>query len=727
MSFVHPAILLLLLLLPLLAGLKIRGGWRARRAAGKIASARLLPGLLVDRGRWRSWTVFLLETGALGCFIIALARPQYGYLEEEGGGSGRSLIIAIDTSKSMLCDDLKPSRLQRAQLAAADLIKRLSGDRIGLMPFAGNAFLYAPVTPDIDALLDSLDSLDTDIIPRGGSNLARPLDLALETFAKIGAEGQQVLILFSDGESLEGETLAAAKRAAERKMTVICVGIGTAAGGTIPDPEAPGGFHRDRDGKVVITRLEKEALVSIAKTTGGLYLPLEGATINDNRLNAVLSTIERSAMKGKVTKIAIDRYRVPLGAGLVLLLASWIAGITRRHFFQSRFRVPPPLPSPPSNASLGSTPSNHSGVSAAGTGAGVVAVVILLGTCLLNPPAALAAPAEAAKEIKNGNPWELYREGDFKSAQHNFETRLAEDTADPALAFGKGAAAFKNKDYDTAVDAFGAAVLSKDLKLRAQSHYNLANAIYQRTSDTAAKAKPGTWTKLAFIDGLIRQLENSLENYQQSLVLDPGNADTRANHDTTDDLIQKLRKIRKALAQQQGEGQDQKDGKQKKKGGRRKGPGEQGQGSPGGDGEGNEPSGKSGPNGENQGKGNRKPGEEGENGDKEDEDSDGGKPDREENGEGTGREGETEKEAREKSNRDRQGDIGTADNGKTPKDDSETGTGTDEGPEDPNRVANSVPGEGDGDPGTLDQYSDEDTKVRPRIDSAPEARPRKDW
>lgn len=726
MSFVHPAVLLLLLFLPLLAGLKIWGGLRARQATRKLASARLLPGLLVDRGRWRSWTVFLLEIGALGCFVIALARPQYGYLEEEGGGSGRSLLIAIDTSKSMLCDDLKPSRLQRAQLAASDLIKRLSGDRIGLMPFAGNAFLYAPVTPDTDALLDSLDSLDTDIIPRGGSNLARPIDLALETFAKIGAGGQQVLILFSDGESLEGETLAAAKRAAEKKMTVICVGIGTAAGGTIPDPEAPGGFHRDRDGKVVITRLEKEALLSIAKTTGGLYLPLEGATINDNRLNAVLSTIERSAMKGKITKIAIDRYRVPLGAGLVLLLASWIAGITRRHFFQSRFRVPPPLPGPLSNASLATTAPGHSGVAAAGTGAGVTAVMLAFGAQLLNPAPSLAAPAEAAREIKNGNPWELYRQGDFKSAQHNFETRLAEDAADPALAFGKGAAAFKNKDYDTAVDAFGAAVLSKDLKLRAQSHYNLANAIYQRASDTAAKAKPATWSKLAFIDGLIRQLENSLENYQQSLVLDPGNADTQANHDTTDELIQKLRKIRKALAQQQGEGKDPKDGK-KKKGGRKKGPGEQGQGSPGGDGEGDQQSGKSGPNGENQGKGNRKPGEEGENGEKEDEDGDGGKADREENGEGTGREGETEREAREKSNKDRQGDIGTADNGQARKENSETGTPAEEGPEDPSRAADYVPGDGGETTGTLDQYSDEDTKVRPRIDSAPEARPRKDW
>jgi tetratricopeptide (TPR) repeat protein len=342
----------------------------------------------------------------------------------------------------------------------------------------------------------------------------------------------------------------------------------------------------------------------------------------------------------------------------------------------------------------------------------------------------MAAPAEAASPaaaLQTGNPWELYRQGDFKSAQHNFDTRLAEGGADPDLAFGKGASAFKNKDYDTAIDAFGSAVLTKDLKLRSQSHYNLANAIYERAAATAAKAKPATWSKLTFIDGLIRQLENSLENYQQSLVLDPGNADTQANHDTTDELIQKLRKIRKVLAQQQGEGKQ--DG-QKKKGGKKKGPGDQGQGSPGGDGEGSEQSGKSGPNGENRGKGNRKPGEEGENGEKEDEDGDGGKADREEKGEGTGREGETEKEAREKSNKDRQGDIGTADgNSDARKEDAEKGTtSSDEGPEDMTKADRFQSDEGGGDDASmLDQYSDEDTKVRPRIDSAPEPRPRKDW
>lgn len=705
MSFAQPAVLLLLLLIPPLVGLKIWGDMRSRRAAAKMVSSRLLPDLLVSRGKTRSLVVFLMEMAALACFVTALARPQYGYVEEEAPAGGRNLIIAIDTSKSMLADDLKPSRLQRAQLAATDLIKRLRGDRIGLMPFAGNAFMYAPVTPDTDALLESVDSLDTEIIPRGGSNLARPIDLAVETFTKTGAAGQQVLILFSDGESLEGETLAAAKRAAAKKLTIICIGVGTQSGGTIPDPEAPGGYHRDRDGKVVVTRLEREALVSIANTTHGLYLPLDGNEVNDSRVDVILSKIERSDMKGKVTKISIDRYRWPLGAGLILLVGSWIAGITRRHFFQrSRLSIPPPLPP---------------------AAAAVVATALL--TALFPRPAS-AAPAGTG-ELRIGNPWEFYRQGDYKAAQGNFEKRLESDALslpdsrpDPVLAFGRGAAAYKNKEYDIAVDAFGAAVLSDDLKLRAQAHYNLANAIYQRASELVKKATPKTLSKLAFVDGVIRQLENSLENYQQSLILDPGSADTKANHDTTDELIQKLRNLRKKLAEQQGKGQGKKKGKKK---GKQKGQGSPGQGAPGGEGEGQ--SGQGGPNGrDRQGKGHQEPGDEGEEGEEEEDGEGGGPEGKNKDQEGSGGEGEKEKEAREKSNQEREGEIGSSggngaqpgeDPGKEPKN-------LDEPAEDADQTGGSS---GSDASNLLDQYSDEDTTVRPRVETAPEPRPRKDW
>ena len=673
MTFAYPVVLLALLLLPLLAGLKVWGDVRSKGAAARVASPRLLEGLLVQRGRGQGWLVLLLELGALACFVVALARPQYGFLEEETGAGGRSLIVAIDTSRSMLTDDLKPSRLTRTQLAATDLVKRLRGDRIGLMPFAGTAFMYAPITPDVDALLESIDSLDTEIIPRGGSNLARPIDLALETFAKANAEGQQVLILFSDGENLEGTTLEAAKRARDRKLTIITIGVGTPNGALIPDPESPGGYYRDPDGKPVVSRLQRDVLVSIANTTGGLYLPLDENGVNDRRIDLILQKLERTAMKGKMTRKSLDRYRWPLGTGLVLLTAAWIAAIAKR----------------------------HGGTGPAGR-APTAAIALLSMAVLAHPGEVRAAAEPLSEEPAAGNPWSFYEQGKYKSSLHNFQKRLNPDggksvhtAGDAALEFGRGASAYKSKDYDTAADAFGAAVLTDRIPLRAEAHYNLANAIYQRAATLAKQAKPKTLAKLSFYDGLIRQLENSLENYQQALVLEPENIDFKANHDTTDELIQKLRKIRQAMAEQQGKGQGKDKGKKKGKKGEGKQPG-QGKGEEDGEGEGAD--------GEEEGDGS-KPGE-----------------------------SKEEREAREKSNEEKEGKIDGQDpGGEKPDGDKpggEKGEGGDE-PDENEEADNEI------NPETgfsaaeakrqLDRLADEDMKVRPRIEQGRESRPAKDW
>ena len=684
MTFAYPAVLLALLFLPLLAGLKIWGDGRSRRAAGRVASPRLLESLLVRRSTGRGWLVLGLELGALSCFVVALARPQYGFLEEESGAGGRSLIVAIDTSRSMLTDDLKPNRLARTQLAATDLVKRLRGDRIGLMPFAGTAFMYAPITPDIDALLESIDSLDTEIIPRGGSNLARPIDLALETFAKTKAEGQQVLVLFSDGENLEGTTLEAAKRAKEKKLTIITIGVGTQAGALIPDPEATGGYYRDSDGKPVVSRLQRDVLLAIANTTGGLYLALDENGVNDRRIDLILEKLERTSMKGKMTRKPLDRYRWPLGAGCLLLTGAWVAGMARRHRTTG---VIPPLPSL--------------------TALAVGGLWMLLSTGQL--PAAGREPKAKSPSANNttepaalpeGDPYAFYAAGQYETALHNFKNQLAQEppgedrvAGNPVLEFGRGAAAFKSKDYDTAADAFGSAVLADSIELRAQAHFNLANSIYQRAAAVAKLAKPKQLAKLSFYDGLIRQLENSLENYQQALVLEPSNEDFQANHDTTDELIQKLRDIRQKVAEGQGKGKEGGKNKGKKKG-------EKGEGEPPGQGRGEGEEEGEGPNGENE-------------------------------GEGAGKQGESEEEkaAREKSNQEQEGKIeGQNPGGEKP--DGEQSAGGDE-PEEADEADNAI------NPETgfsaaeakrqLDRLADEDMSVRPQIEQGRESRPAKDW
>jgi Ca-activated chloride channel family protein len=173
LKFLHPAAFWLLLLIPVLLGLKLWGDARARRSVGRLASPRLMPSLLSGRTGRIGWVMFGLEVLAFILFAAALARPQYGVIMEESEGKGRNVIVAIDTSKSMLANDLAPSRLERAMLAAEDLVNNLRGDRVGLMPFAGSAYMYAPLTLDTEGVLDCIHSLDTDIIPLGGMALRR--------------------------------------------------------------------------------------------------------------------------------------------------------------------------------------------------------------------------------------------------------------------------------------------------------------------------------------------------------------------------------------------------------------------------------------------------------------------------------------------------------------------------------------------------------------------------
>ena len=719
-SFAQPAALWLLLLLPILIGTRFLGTAHARKSLTRIASPRLLDQLVTWHGRRRSTAAFACELLGIALMITALARPQWGFTETESSGQGRSLIIAIDTSKSMLANDLQPDRLTRAKLAAADLVRKLRGDRIGLMPFAGSAFMYAPITPDTDALIESIDSMDADIIPRGGSNLARAIDKAIDTFTKSDLSGQQVLILFSDGEELEGEALAAARRARDARVALICVAVGTQTGGVIPDPSAEGGYYRDRSGKIVFSRLQRDTLMKIATLTGGLYLPLESKGVSDARVDLILQKLQRSAMNAKTTKKAIDRFQWPLAAGLFSLVTAYLLGIA------SRLR--------PAAASLPAT------------AAACAALLAFLPQPATAQSTQITTPAPTtAREPIVGDPWKFYREGDFANAQFNFERLLepsgsrtpsdagaasrglgviadrffgsnrAATTTPERLQFARGTAALKAGDYEAAMDGFGAVLTTDDPRLRSQAHYNLASTIFEQAKSQDKRVKKPS---LKYIDGLIRRLENSLEHFQECLVLDNDDAAARKNHDAVAELIRKLKEQREQMAQQQGQGKGQgkKQGKQQGKGeGKGQGQG-QGQGQPGGKGsKGSENNG-----GKEQGE---------EEGEGEEEDGDGSGGDQEEGKDGSGgeKEGEAEK-GRDKSNEEREGNIGTQPGGDQPQQESsgEPGDGESEPSEDD--AVNDATGYSRSEAmEQLRQLSDEDTNVRPRMETGREGRPTKDW
>jgi Ca-activated chloride channel family protein len=313
-----PAVLAALMIVPALLGFL---GWAERRRLRDLDRfvASGLQGVVVPdadprRRRLRAALVIV----AVAALVLALAGPLWGFRWERVHREGIDLVVAIDTSRSMLAEDVKPNRLARAKLAVRDLVETLAGDRIGLVAFAGTAFVQCPLTLDYGVFLQSLDALDVGIIPRGGTAVAAAIDAGLGALE--GREGKhQALILITDGESHEGDVAAAAKRAAERGVKVFTVGIGTTDGELIPG-EA-GVFLKDRQGNVVKSRLDEKTLQDVAIETGGVYVHAQGPELALADLyRDQIAKLEKRELGSTLERRWEQRFQWPLGVAFLLLV-----------------------------------------------------------------------------------------------------------------------------------------------------------------------------------------------------------------------------------------------------------------------------------------------------------------------------------------------------------------------------------------------------------------------
>src|SRR5438094_4435616 len=265
-----------LLLIPVLIALFIRAEHRVLRRLQEFVSARLLPQLAGTVNRPRRMLRFGLQLLGLSLALISLAQPRWGYTFEDVKRKGLDLLIAVATSRSMLSNDVQPNRLERVKLVTQDLINELQGDRVGLIAFAGRAFLQAPLTIDYDAVVEAINDLDTQTIPEEGTNISSAITLATQSFGK-SAVGNRALIIFTDGEELSGDAVKTAKTAADAGVRIFAVGVGTPEGSLIPIAGEGGGtaFVKDSNGQVVKSKLDEKRLKEIAESTGGFYLHLE--------------------------------------------------------------------------------------------------------------------------------------------------------------------------------------------------------------------------------------------------------------------------------------------------------------------------------------------------------------------------------------------------------------------------------------------------------------------
>ncbi len=325
MRFGSAEYLHLLWLIPLLAGFFALVRHRRRVRLQRFAGHELLGRLVRSAGGERTVIRYVLFLLALTFIILAAARPMWGTRVNEVARRGVDVIIAMDTSLSMDAEDIKPSRLRKAKLEMTGLVDRLRGDRVGLVAFAGSAFVQCPLTLDHSAAKMFLDIMDTGLIPRPGTALSRAISTSVEAF-RSRERKYKVLVLLTDGEDHEGDPLAAAQAAAEEGVVIHTVGIGSPAGEPIPMRDERGnitGYKKDRQGEVVTSRLDEEALRAVASTTGGLYVRATQGEVELDSLVAEISGMEKRELQSKLHAGLEERFQYPLALAL-LLLVSWL-------------------------------------------------------------------------------------------------------------------------------------------------------------------------------------------------------------------------------------------------------------------------------------------------------------------------------------------------------------------------------------------------------------------
>jgi len=255
--------------------------------------------------------------------ILALCRPQWGFEWQEIKRKGIDIIVIIDTSKSMLTQDVKPNRLERTKLAVKDLLKKLKGDRIGLIAFAGDAFLLCPLTSDYNGFMLSLNELGIDSIPRGGTNIEKAIQVGLESFDEVNSQYKSMIII-TDGDNTEGDPLKLAKQAKDAGVKIYSIGIGTKEGELIQisSPDSVNTvFLKDNNDNFVKSRLNERLLQEISVMTGGVYVKSSGAQFGlDLIYEEKLTALEKRDIESKMKKKYYDRFQIPLTLALILLL-----------------------------------------------------------------------------------------------------------------------------------------------------------------------------------------------------------------------------------------------------------------------------------------------------------------------------------------------------------------------------------------------------------------------
>ena len=507
MRFANPTAFHLLWLIPVLIVFYVVAFRRKKRAIAIFGDLELMRTLTESvSSKKQVWKVVLNVLGVL-FLIFALTRPQFGTKLEQIVRSGLDIMVVLDTSLSMLAEDIKPSRLERAKHEMGRLIERLSGDRIGIVAFAGESFVQCPLTMDYGAAKMLLDVLNTGTIPVPGTAIGGAIRKAAKAF-NIKERKYKAIVLLTDGENLEGDPVEAAKAAAEEGVRIYAVGLGTLSGEVIRLKDEKGrftGYKKDRGGSIVKTKLGEATLEDIASRTGGKYYRATATRSIADQLYEDLSKLEKRELESKEYAQYQERFQIFLFVAIFLLSMETLLSDRRKNKIKVKSKKI--------------------------KGGGGSFLFYLLSFIFY--PLFLGFGDPVATKNEKGN--EFFQHKKYDEALGYYRDAQLDAPDLPALHFNVGDALYKQGKYDEAIREYEQALDAEDAQFKAKVYYNIGNTFFRQN-----------------------RFGESVEAYKKSLELVPNDPEAKFNLEFVQSKLQEQQQ------QQQKQGQDEKQDEEKK-------------------------------------------------------------------------------------------------------------------------------------------------------------------
>jgi len=491
--FENPIYLYLLVLIPILALIRFVSYRNQRKRLRQFGDPELLKQLMPDVSRFRPLVKFWVLLGALALLIVMLARPQLGTKISNEKRVGIETIIAMDISNSMLAEDVVPSRLDRSKMMVENLVDHFTNDKIGLIVFAGDAFVQLPITSDYVSAKMFLSSISPSMMASQGTDIARAIEMATHSFTQEEGIGKAIIVI-TDGEDHEGGALEAAKAAKDEDMRVYVLGVGSVNGAPIP-VSGTGDYMKDNTGNTVMSALNEDMCKQVAQAGGGAYIHVENNSAAQQQLD---NELDKLAKKETTTAVysEFDEQFQAVGILVLLLLIVEICILDRRNPLIKRLSL-----------------FKRKGVSNQESVVRSKMLMILFFlltpiSYLFFPDSCLLTPVSAQTDrqyIRQGN--KLFRSGDYPNAEVSYRKAIEKNPKNPQAVFNLGNALMAQKKDSAAVMQFDSATKLETNPLRKAKAYHNVGVICQSH----------------------KMYGEAIEAYKSALRLNPADDETRYN------------------------------------------------------------------------------------------------------------------------------------------------------------------------------------------------------